>query len=251
MPLLMQRRLVESASIGWRGWLGFFAMSPPSICRGTPRSAGSGRSSCATSSGQHNVERFVEPFDHVRPCGSMCRILLFGLLPTMMLAWPLGRFLTSTKTDDMNRRCLAMGYLLLRGYVRLLFLVGGSKLPTYILPAFRRCAWRWAASSRAPTGGVHAGPSLVAACWLLLACSHYMLIPQYAESRSPMARFDEVRRHVRIPRSCAFRAMSIGRIRAGRSDFRTYRSKDIGELATLDQQPRTWCCSGIAIRRRR
>ena len=37
---------------------------------------------------QHNVERFVEPFDHVRPVWFYGPIVLFGLLPTLLLAVP-------------------------------------------------------------------------------------------------------------------------------------------------------------------
>jgi 4-amino-4-deoxy-L-arabinose transferase-like glycosyltransferase len=244
MPLWTQRWLVASAPIGWRAWLAFYAIilaiNLPwyaAVCWQRPEFV-------RYFLWQHNVERFVEPFDHIRPVWFYVPILLFGLLPTVLLAWPLGRFLTSTRTADMNRRCPAMGYLLLAGaWCVFFFSLAGSKLPTYILPAFpplclalgcfvARTDWR---RSRWTIG-------LVAACWLLLACSHYFVVPHYASQRSPIHRLEELRATCApaMPVVCFPRNVDSVAFYLGRADFRTYRSKELEALVqALDHQPRT------------
>src|SRR5262249_7110177 len=115
IPLWTQRRLVASAPISWRAWLGFFAIviaiNLPwyaAVCYQRPEFM-------YYFLWQHNVERFADPFDHIRPVWFYVPILLFGLLPTILLAWPCGRFLTSTNAAETNQRCPALGYLLLAG----------------------------------------------------------------------------------------------------------------------------------------
>src|SRR5439155_24868064 len=117
-----------------------------------------------------------------------------GLLPALLLARSLMRFFLSTQADETERRCPALGYLLLAGlWCIFFFSLAGSKLPTYILPAFpplclalgcfvARTEWH---RSRWMIG-------LVAACWLLLACSHYFVLPAYARQKSPVNHHDEV-----------------------------------------------------------
>ena len=245
IPLWTQRRLVSSAPISWRAWSAFYGIvlvvNLPwyvAVCLQRPEFAW-------YFLWQHNVERFVEPFDHVRPVWFYVPILLFGLLPALLLAWPLTRFLISTKPDETNSRCPALGYLLLSGlWCVLFFSLAGSKLPTYLLPAFpplclalgcfvARTDWH---RSRGLIG-------LVVACWLMLACSHYVVIPTYARQRSPMHRFDELQARCgdpNVPVLCFPRNVDSVAFYLGRSDFRTYRSKQLDELVqALHQQPRS------------
>jgi 4-amino-4-deoxy-L-arabinose transferase-like glycosyltransferase len=245
IPLWTQRRLVSSAPISWRAWCAFWGIilvvNLPwyvAVCLQRPEFAW-------YFLWQHNVERFVEPFDHIRPVWFYVPILLFGLLPALLLAWPLTRFLISTKPDETNSRCPAMGYLLLSGlWCVFFFSLAGSKLPTYLLPAFpplclalgcfvARTDWH---RSRGLIG-------LVAACWLLLACSHYVVIPTYARQRSPMHRFDELQARCgdpNVPVLCFPRNVDSVAFYLGRSDFRTFRSKQLDELVqVLHQQPRS------------
>jgi 4-amino-4-deoxy-L-arabinose transferase-like glycosyltransferase len=245
IPLWTQRRLVFSAPISWRAWCAFsgiiLLVNLPwyvAVCLQRPEFAW-------YFLWQHNVERFVEPFDHIRPVWFYVPILLFGLLPALLLAWPLTRFLISTKPDETNSRCPALGYLLLSGlWCVLFFSLAGSKLPTYLLPAFpplclalgcfvARTDWH---RSRSLIG-------LVAACWLLLASSHYVVIPTYARQRSPMHRFDELQARCgdrNVPVLCFPRNVDSVAFYLGRSDFRTYRSKQLDELVqALHQQPRS------------
>ena len=245
IPLWTQRRLVASAPITWRAWLGLYgiilAVNLPwyaAVCWQRPEFV-------RYFLWQHNVERFVTPFDHIRPVWFYVPIVLFGLLPAMLLAWPLTRFFLSTQANDRNARCSALGYLLLSGaWCVFFFSIAGSKLPTYILPALpplclalgcfvARTGWH---RSRWLIGIMTAG-------WLLLACSHYFAIPTYAEKLSPIQHLKEMNLlcgDSSTPVVCFPRNVDSVAFYVGRSDFRTYRSKQISELVqALEQQPRT------------
>ena len=136
-PLVLERWLRGQASISARRWLGFvgvvLTINVPwyvAICVRQPEFAGYFLF-------QHNVQRFAEPFDHIRPVWFYVPLVLAGLLPAMLFVKPLWRFLTSTEAAESNQRCPAMGYLLLAGgWCVAFYSMAGSKLPTYILPAF-------------------------------------------------------------------------------------------------------------------
>jgi 4-amino-4-deoxy-L-arabinose transferase-like glycosyltransferase len=244
VPLLCQRRLIpEAARISWRAWAVFLSIvmivNLPwyvAVCVRRPEFV-------RYFLWQHNVQRFVEPFDHVRPVWFYGPIALYGLLPIALLAWPLGKFLTSTQPDDAKRRCRALGFLLLAGVWCIgFFSLAGSKLPTYILPAFpplclalgcfvARTEWH---RSRWLFG-------LVAFCWLVQATANYYLIPEYARDRSPVNQLEEVRACCEnTPVVCFPRNVDSAAFYLGRGDFRTYRSKDLEALVhDLQKQPRT------------
>jgi 4-amino-4-deoxy-L-arabinose transferase-like glycosyltransferase len=115
----------------------------------------------------------------------------------------------------------------------LFFSVSGSKLPTYVLPAYpflclalgefvARTRWHAARSTRA---------GVVVMAGLLLGVIHVGL-PWYAEQRSPFGRPDLVARFVTepgtvvsFPRNCDSLAFY-----AGRSDFDRVRTKDANQL---------------------
>jgi hypothetical protein len=130
------------------------------------------------------------------------------------------------------------------GWCLLFFTASGSKLPTYILPAFppltlalgyslagsRLSATRW------PAVGV-----VVAFGILLVAQS--LLVPWYAKYRSPVARFQELAKYcdnsdlpvICFPRTCD----SVG-FYFQRDNLQSFRSHDIEPLrATLRQNART------------
>ena len=74
-------------------------------------------------------------------------ILLFGLLPTLVLAWPVTRFFTSTQAGEIKARCPAMGYLLLAGvWCIFFFRWPAANFRPISCPRFRRCASFSAAS---------------------------------------------------------------------------------------------------------
>src|SRR5262245_13813299 len=193
---------------------------------------------------EHNVLRFVAPFDHQRGVWFYLPVVLFGLLPATLLLIPFVRFLLSGKEELARLRCPELGFLLLSGgWCLLFFTLSGCKLPTYILPAFPPLAlalgyllahggWR---RSRWPAG-------VAAVTFLLLLGVHHVLLPWYARYRSPLQRADVLRQFcgpgasvVCYPRPCNVVAYFLDR-----DDLRNYRSKEIEDLRTLvRQQPRT------------
>ncbi|HKI38211.1 MAG TPA: glycosyltransferase family 39 protein [Gemmataceae bacterium] len=193
----------------------------------------------------HNVVRFLQPFDHVRPLWFYVPVLLFGLLPATLLLVPFGRFLLSGDESAARRRPPELGFLLLAGgWCVLFFSASGSKLPTYVLPAFPPLAlafgqfltargWdrrRWSLA----LGGAAFG---------LMALAHLVVLPWYAGQRAPMGRPDEVRalcgdRGVPVicfPRSCDSVSFYLGR-----DDVRSFREKQmVLLLEALHERPRT------------
>jgi 4-amino-4-deoxy-L-arabinose transferase-like glycosyltransferase len=194
---------------------------------------------------RHNVMRFLTPFDHQQPVWYYGPIVLAGLLPGSLLAVPWWRFLGSADPEAARCRCPALGFLLLAGgWCVLFFSLSGSKLPTYVLPAFPPIALalgyyvarsRWHRSPAAATGlGLTA---------VLLAAAHYVGVPWYSRFHSPMSQALVVRNYcgdpetpvVCYPRNCDSVAFYLGR-----DDFRSYRSKETADLVEfLRRQPRT------------
>ncbi|HZY90018.1 MAG TPA: glycosyltransferase family 39 protein [Gemmataceae bacterium] len=194
---------------------------------------------------EHNVRRFLTGMAHQRGVWFYAPVVLAGLLPASLLVPPFLRFLLSADEAVASRRSAELGFMLLAGgWVVAFFTLSTCKLATYALPAFPPLALalgyylthsRWAAS-RWP--GVGAG-----AAFLVLAGGHYLVLPWYAEYRSPLHREDEVRRLcgdpdtavVCYPRNCDSVAFYLGR-----DDLRAYRSKEIEDLRALVRaRPRT------------
>src|SRR5262249_7540984 len=182
-PLWLHRRLVgPSCRIGG-GWLLAFllvllAVALPwyvAICLRLPGFA-------RHFLWQHNVVRFLAPFDHLRPIWFYAPILLIGLLPGTLLALPFGRFLVSGESDACRRRCPALGFMLLAGgWCVLFFSLSGCKLPTYVMPAFPPLALalgyylagsRWQQTVWPRAAGI--------TTFLLLGIGHNFVLPWYA-----------------------------------------------------------------------
>ncbi|MCS7047392.1 MAG: glycosyltransferase family 39 protein, partial [Gemmataceae bacterium] len=201
-PLAAQRWLGGAvAAIGWRGWGGFagiiLAVSAPwylAILVREPEFGG-------YFFWKHNVLRFLQPFDHIRPVWYYLPILLGGLLPLTLLLVPGMRWLLSGREDTARQRCPAVSYLLLAaGWCVLFFSLSGSKLPTYVLPAvppaclalgayLARGGWR-----RSPWPGVTA-----AATYAMLLAGNVWLVPAIAWERSPLNTPPEVTQWCRDP----------------------------------------------------
>jgi 4-amino-4-deoxy-L-arabinose transferase-like glycosyltransferase len=193
---------------------------------------------------EHNVLRFAQPFDHVRPVWFYVPILLGGMLPVALLGIGLTRFLLSGRTADARQRSPELGYLLLSaGSCVAFFSIAGCKLPTYVLPAFAPlclaagcgiAARRW---YRRRTLG-----AMVAGCGLLLALGQFVLIPLYAWYHSPLngpGDLLEQCRDTATPVVCFSRSVDSVAFQVGRRDFHSFRSKQRREmLAFLDQHPR-------------
>jgi 4-amino-4-deoxy-L-arabinose transferase-like glycosyltransferase len=243
-PLWLQRRLAPNpARIGRGGWLLFagvvLAVALPwyiAVCCRLPDFA---RHFLLV----HNVQRFVQPFDHERPVWFYVPVLLAGMLPGTLLIVPFARFLLGESAAD--RRCPALGYLLLAaGWCVLFFSLSGCKLPTYILPAFPPLAlafgiflahgsWSY---SRWLKGGL-------AAWWLLALAGHGLLVPAVARARSPMAdtaRMTALCGDPKVPVICFPRHVDSVSFYVGRADFMAIHTKEMARfLAELDKNPRT------------
>lgn len=194
---------------------------------------------------EHNIQRFVQPFDHIRPVWYFVPILLGGLLPMTFLLPFLLRNLLSVKETHQGWRSPEIGYLLLSaGWCFLFFSISGCKLPTYILPMFpplclvlgafvARTGWHL---SRWFQGGLVAG-------WLFLLAGHYFIIPWQAWERSPMNGSEAIRSVCADPNTPVFcfpRHLDSVAFYVGRSDFVSYRSKELGKLLEeLDRRPRS------------
>jgi 4-amino-4-deoxy-L-arabinose transferase-like glycosyltransferase len=194
---------------------------------------------------EHNVMRFLQPFDHLQPVWYYLPILLGGFLPGVVLAVPYLRGLLQNESGDIPPRSQAGGFWLLAGlWCVAFFSLSGSKLPTYILPAFpplclalgefvARSRWDRAAATRGLVGGFA----------VLIAAVHYVALPWYARERSPMGRPDLVGRFVddpgttvvTYPRNCDSVAFYTGR-----SDLRRVRTKDVNQMIVESHfRPRT------------
>jgi 4-amino-4-deoxy-L-arabinose transferase-like glycosyltransferase len=192
---------------------------------------------------KHNLQRFLAPFDHLEPVWYYAPILLGGLLPATFLGWRFVRWLLSGDLEVAKLRTPELGFCLLAGgWCVLFFSCSGSKLPTYIMPAFAPIAlaigYFWSlGQSRAVT-------------WLFgvwstgLIAAHAFALPWYAEHRSPMGGPEtELRRLCAdtstvvccFPRSCDSAAFYLGR-----DDLRPTRSKFVHLLiADLRTRHRT------------
>lgn len=245
-PMLAYPWLTSSAvRVSWRAWLGFLAIvllvALPwyiAICVRLPAFA-------TYFLWEHNVVRFVAPFDHLRPIWFYGPVVLIGLLPATLLAYPLLRFLLSCDPLDVRRRSPEFGFMLLAGgWCVLFFSLSGCKLPTYVLPSFPPLALAvgaFIAGSRYEKPrwvAVPAGMSL-----LLLAIAHFGVVPWYAEFHSPMSRAEEVWSYCGDPNTpvvCYPRSCDSVSFYLGRDDLQNFRSKQTPSMIQqLLKQPRT------------
>jgi 4-amino-4-deoxy-L-arabinose transferase-like glycosyltransferase len=246
VPIWLHRRLTNSTCrLGWRACLAFggvvVATVVPwyaAICVRMPEFA-------RYFLWEHNVMRFLAPFDHQRPIFFYGPILLIGLLPATLLLYPLLRFLLARDAEEIRLRCPELGFLLLAGgWCVMFFSLSGCKLPTYILPSFPPLALVCGYFISTRTWGQGAGLRWgVGVSWSILALVNYGFVPRYAEFHSPMSDPQNIMHFcgdpnvpvVCYPRSCDSVAFYLGR-----DDFLSFRSKETQQLVQyLLTQPRT------------
>ncbi len=243
-PLWLHRRLSGArARIGWAAraaWLGLaLAVALPwyaAVCVRAPEFA-------RYFLWEHNVLRFVAPFDHLEPVWYYAVPLLFGLGSAVLLLVPFARFLGGGDPEVAERRTPALGFAVLAGLWCVLFYsLSGSKLPTYILPAFPPLALAlgyFVAHIRRPR---------LAGCVLTLGllvqfAAHYVVVPWYAGYRSPTPHWAEVTRacgDAGTPVVCYPRTAHAVAFYLGREDMPSFRSKEVHLLCkSLAERPRT------------
>src|SRR5262249_15135633 len=151
------------------------------------------------------VLRFLTPFDHQEPIWFYAPVVLGGLLPGTLLLIGFIRFLLSGEERNAERRTPQLGFLLLAGgWCLLFFTLSGSKLATYVLPAFPLLALALGSYLDSNKIMETRWPKAVAVgSLLLLALGHFILVPWYARYRSPVGRFDAVARY------CADRSVPV------------------------------------------
>lgn len=192
---------------------------------------------------EHNVMRFLQPFDHVEPVWFYVPVLCGGLLPQLVLLLLLVRSLLLGSAAQAPWRTREAGFLLLTaGWCLLFFSLSGSKLATYILPAFPPlclvlgafiAATRWR-HSRLMHGSL-------AAMYAFILLAHYLLVPWYAEQRSPMNDPEQIRQlcaDPAVPILCYPRNADSLAFYLGREDLRCFRSKATADLLQFLQTQR-------------
>jgi 4-amino-4-deoxy-L-arabinose transferase-like glycosyltransferase len=177
--------------------------------------------------------RFLQPFDHLQPIWYYAPILVAGLLPgTILLAAYSWRVV---KCDGVRTNSLAGGFWLLAGlWCVFFFSCSGSKLPTYILPAYpflclaigefvARSRWNTAISTRV----------MVGAMATVILFAHHYAIPIYAKERSPFGRPELVEKYVDDPSTtvvCFPRNCDSVAFYSDRDDLHSFRTKDVNEM---------------------
>jgi 4-amino-4-deoxy-L-arabinose transferase-like glycosyltransferase len=172
-------------------------------------------------------------------------IVLGGFVPGTIFIVPYLRGLLLGKTELAANRTAAGGFWLLAGgWCLLFFSISGSKLPTYILPAFpflslalgefiARSAWNHRLVTKV----------LIAVFTSILLFANMVLLPKYARERSPFGNPEAVEKYlsdpntvvVSYPRNCDSLAFYTNR-----SDFDRVRSKGINQLLVdMHHRPRT------------
>jgi hypothetical protein len=194
---------------------------------------------------EHNVVRFLAPFDHLEPIWYYAPIILAGFVPATLLVVPFVRYLLASDPEIAAGRGSELGFMLLAGgWCVLFFSLSGCKLPTYILPAFPMLALamgsfvggrRWQLSRWLRPGA--------SVAFIVLLGMHHLAVPWYAWYRSPAGKLAKLERYfadrnvpvVCFPRPCE----SLG-FYLGRNDIRSFRSKEVDALrAALRANPRT------------
>jgi 4-amino-4-deoxy-L-arabinose transferase-like glycosyltransferase len=184
---------------------------------------------------EHNILRFIKPFDHLQPVWYYMPIMLGGLLPGILLLYAFARHLMNGNSDRAATRTPALGFCLIAGlWCVFFFSMSGCKLPTYVLPAFpclclalgdfvARTRWSTAPITRIGIGATAA----------VLAIGFYVAIPWYAELRSPMGP-PEIASRLRAERDtpmyCFPRNVDSVAFYTGRSDLKSCRTKVSQEL---------------------
>ncbi len=248
-PLVLHRRLARevSCAIPWRAWACFFmvvvAIALPCYVAILVVMPDFGPYFFL----KHNVQRFLEPFDHIKPVWYFGPILLAGMLPLTLLAWPTVRFLLSDETTVKRHRSAAFGYLLLSAaWCVFFFSLSGCKLPTYILPALAPLSLAMGVVlSRLDDNGFPWATwrnRIVCISAAIMLLAQNMAVPILARQWSPMRDEESLRvwcADPAVPVAVFSRNLDAISFHLGRSDFVTFPTKDLGDILDfMDQHPK-------------
>ena len=184
---------------------------------------------------EHNVMRFAKPFDHLEPIWYYVPIFLAGFLPGVILAIPYVRSLLFGGVVEAQARSAAGGFWLLSGLWCLFFFsLSGSKLPTYILPAFPPlCLALGEFVARSRWDKLRTTRGIISGFAALLAVVNFVALPWYAKMRSPMGRPEIVMQYLNDPNTPVLtypRNIDSVAFYTDRKDLQRVRSKDINQM---------------------
>ncbi|MCS7023029.1 MAG: glycosyltransferase family 39 protein [Gemmataceae bacterium] len=184
---------------------------------------------------QHNILRFLQPFDHLQPVWYYVPILLVGLMPATPLFLVHLVRLVSLPENHSGRPSINEFFWLLTAFWCLLFFsCSGSKLPTYILPAYPPlCLALGAACVRYGWNRSLVTHGSITVMFTLLLCTFYYLMPLYARERSPYGRPELIDPYVAnknqtvvcFSRNCDSIAFYLDRM-----DLKSVRTRDVNSL---------------------
>jgi 4-amino-4-deoxy-L-arabinose transferase-like glycosyltransferase len=236
VPLVVHRWLMRPAPrIAWRNWALFaFVIAAISLPWYVAMSIAEPEFA-SYFLWKHNFQRFLQPFDHERPVWFFGPVLLIGMAPATLLLPSLVRYLLADRPGVETRRSPVMGYYLLASLICVFFFsLSGSKLPTYILPAFPPLCLALGAFLTHSGWADHRWlrPGLVVwACVMLVG--HGWLMSAYAWDKSPMNHDATSRLYLEnreLPIFCFPRHVDSMAFYLDRSDFQVYRSKELDKM---------------------
>jgi 4-amino-4-deoxy-L-arabinose transferase-like glycosyltransferase len=194
---------------------------------------------------EHNVVRFLAPFDHLEPVWYYVPIFLVGLLPATLWGVRFFQFLLSGNEAVRRLRIPEFGFMLLAGgWCLFFFSCSGCKLPTYIMPAFPPLAlavgYFLASSGRLTNLSTKVA---FAASFFIIAVGNNLALPWYAGYRAPRAHLAQVRevcQDLKDPVLCYPRNCDSMSFYIGRDDLLCFRSKQTHLLIYfMQQRPKT------------
>ena len=179
----------------------------------------------------HNVMRFARPFDHLEPVWYYVPIVLGGFLPGVIA----GAIYLRGVAKGEPARTPAGGFWLLAGLWALFFFsCSGSKLPTYVMPAFPPLCLALG-EMLARSGRLNRATTrvLFALAYLTMAALQFGFVPWYAKLRSPLREPARVLPYVSDPGVSVVtypRHVDSVAVAARRADFVQIRSKEMNQL---------------------
>ena len=179
----------------------------------------------------HNVMRFARPFDHLEPVWYYVPILLGGFLPGVLAG---GVYLRGIAKSESVRTPAGGFWLLCGAWALFFFSCSGSKLPTYVMPAFPPlCLALGEMLARSGRLDRLSTRLVFVVCYLTMAGLQFGFVPWYAQLRSPLRDPARVLPYVQdpaVPVVTYPRHVDSVAVAAGRADFVQVRSKDMNQM---------------------